>query len=217
MFCPVCRAEFREGFERCSSCQVNLVEDPDNIDQHIEGEFKLCRSCDRELPEETEFCPGCGLKTVRAVLRDDTYYFLEAPSDEYAEEDAEPSLIEELDYYMDLSNANPVVLLESEDVAMLVKLQELLNQEEIPFQYIPADNNPGMLGSLLGAGNPLTRSFPKVLVRMQDEERAIRLIATHPALGLCEIPAELMESEDDDEDGDYDDFADLREKDDDDD
>lgn len=210
MFCPVCRSEFREGFDRCNNCQVNLVEDLNNIDQPVEGEFMFCRSCDRELHEKTEFCPGCGLKLVRAVLRDDTYFFLEAPSDEYEEDDLEPALIEELEYFTDLSEQNPVVLLESEDAPMLVKLQELLNQEKIPFQYVPAQN-PGMLGSILGAGNPLTRSFPKVLVRAQDEERAIRLIATHPALGLCEIPEELLECDDEDDDGDYDDFADLRE------
>ena len=26
MFCPVCRAEYREGFLECSDCDVNLVE-----------------------------------------------------------------------------------------------------------------------------------------------------------------------------------------------
>jgi len=27
MFCPKCRAEFREGFDTCSDCHVELVED----------------------------------------------------------------------------------------------------------------------------------------------------------------------------------------------
>ena len=26
MFCPVCRAEYREGFRECSDCDVDLVE-----------------------------------------------------------------------------------------------------------------------------------------------------------------------------------------------
>jgi len=26
MFCPICRAEYREGFLECSDCDVNLVE-----------------------------------------------------------------------------------------------------------------------------------------------------------------------------------------------
>jgi hypothetical protein len=25
MFCPLCKAEYREGFERCSDCKINLV------------------------------------------------------------------------------------------------------------------------------------------------------------------------------------------------
>ncbi len=142
------------------------------------------------------------------MLRDDTYFFLEAPSEEYAEE-PEAELISELEFYRDLSQEHAVILLESEDIPLLVKIQELLNQEKIFFQYLPPQNDAGMLGSLLGAGNPLTRSFPKVLVRAQDEERALRLIAEHPALGLCEIPEELRECDEDDDDEDYNDFADL--------
>jgi hypothetical protein len=26
MFCPLCKAEYREGFTRCSECQIDLVE-----------------------------------------------------------------------------------------------------------------------------------------------------------------------------------------------
>lgn len=212
MFCPICKAEFREGFEECNTCLVRLVEDPDDITQPVEGEFKFCPQCEREFHDDTEFCAGCGLKMVRAVLRDDTYFFLEKPHDVYAQE-PEPELISELEYYADLSEVASAVLLESEDIPLLVKIQELLNQEHINFQYVPPQEEPGMLGSLLGAGNPLTRSFPKVLVRAEDEERALRLIAEHPALGLLDIPEELLEDDDEDEGEDYDDFADLKDED----
>ena len=43
MFCPNCRVEYREGFERCSDCRVALVE---------------------ELPEEVEPAPHPDLRLV---------------------------------------------------------------------------------------------------------------------------------------------------------
>lgn len=216
MFCPICKAEFREGFERCNACQVSLVADLDDISQPVEGEFMFCQDCEREFHDKTEFCPGCGLKLIRAVLRDDTYFFLEKPSEIYADEkEVEPELIAELDYYMDMSDTESVVLLESEDIPLLVRIQELLNQEKIHFQFVPVQAGSGMLGGILGAGNPLIRSFPKILVRAADEEKAIRLIAEHPALGLCDIPEELLEDDDESEDSDYNDFADLEDDEDD--
>ena len=41
MFCPVCKGEFREGFTHCDSCNVNLVEDLNNITEKVDGEFKV--------------------------------------------------------------------------------------------------------------------------------------------------------------------------------
>ncbi len=211
MFCPVCKAEFREGFDRCNECQVNLVEDLTQICEPIEGEFKLCTTCEQEFPQDQAKCAECGMKLRRAVLRDDTYFFLDQPDDvsdvDFSEE-FEPEMITELEFYEDMSEREAAILLESENIDLLVRIQELLNQEQIHFQFVPAQKDPTTLGGILGAGNPLERSFPKVLVRAEDEEKAVQLIAEHPALGLLEIPEELLEAEDDDED-DYDDFADL--------
>ena len=38
MFCPKCRAEYREGFSLCSDCHVDLVEDLPPLDED-EPEF----------------------------------------------------------------------------------------------------------------------------------------------------------------------------------
>ena len=34
MFCPKCRAEYRDGFTRCSDCAVALVADPPPLSPH---------------------------------------------------------------------------------------------------------------------------------------------------------------------------------------
>ena len=37
MFCPICRAEYRAGFETCSDCQVALVDElPPEVEQQYE-------------------------------------------------------------------------------------------------------------------------------------------------------------------------------------
>lgn len=211
MFCPICKSEFREGFEQCNTCMVGLVKSLNDLSAPIAGEFMFCPECEREFHEKTEFCAGCGFKLIRAVLVDDTYHFLEKPCDVYVEH-KEPELITDLEYYMDMSAEHAAVLLESEDISLLVKIQELLNQEKIHFQYVPLKEEMGTLGGILGAGSPLSRSFPKVLVLSKDEEKALRLIAEHPALGLLDIPEELLEDDDDESDDDYDDFADLKDE-----
>ena len=80
MFCPVCKGEFREGFTHCDNCNVDLVEDLNNITTKIEGEFWLCPQCNAEFHEGETVCPDCGLKTIRAVIdKNDEYVFLEEP------------------------------------------------------------------------------------------------------------------------------------------
>ncbi|PKL49994.1 MAG: hypothetical protein CVV42_04860 [Candidatus Riflebacteria bacterium HGW-Riflebacteria-2] len=213
MFCPVCKGEYREGFTECSNCQVNLVADLDNITEHVHGEIKLCVACEIESEPDVKRCPGCGMPLIRAVLHDDTYVFLEKPPENIAETvlvpDVEENLINELAYYTEIPDEEGVILLESEDIALLVKVQEILNKHEICFQFRPATDAPGSLGGIFGGGNILDRSFPKVVVYADDEAEAIKLIATSPELALCEIPPELMESEEDEEgDDDYDDYDD---------
>lgn len=203
MYCPVCKGEFREGFTECAGCQVNLVEDLNDITEAVTGEFLLCRACEREFHEKLSNCPGCGLKLIRAVLHDDTYVFLEESVMEYASED-QPGGFDHHDCCVEIDDAEGAVLLESEDMAMMAKIQDILNDARINFFFKPAEDNKSTLGSVFGASNPMSRSFPRVIVRAEDEERALNLIANHPELGLFDIPAELMESEDDDED-DYED------------
>lgn len=37
MFCPTCKDEFRPGFTRCASCNVDLVEDLASVEEPREG------------------------------------------------------------------------------------------------------------------------------------------------------------------------------------
>ncbi len=95
MYCPICKGEFREGFEECTNCQVNLVEDLDNITEQVRGEIKLCVACEIEAEPEAKRCPSCGMKLIRAVLHDDTYVFLEKPPEDVAESALIPDVEEE--------------------------------------------------------------------------------------------------------------------------
>ncbi len=196
MYCPVCKGEFREGFTECAGCQVNLVADLNNITEKIKGEFLLCHRCEREFHEfELDHCPGCGLKLVRAVLQDDTYVFLEEPSEECAPEEPEGAC-SQFEYFVEITDEDGVVILESQDIGLLTKVQEILNGAKISFCFRPPVDQPNHLGSIFGGGgNPLERSFPKVLVRIEDEEKALRLIANHPELDLFGIPEELLEDD----------------------
>ena len=204
MFCPVCRAEFREGFTECRSCQVNLVEDLDNLSEKIEGEFLLCTSCENEYhDEDIEFCDDCGLKLVRAVLRDDEYIFLEAPQQEYRPDELVPEM-PDFKHLVSLDEDESVVLIESEDVKMLVRIQHLLDENGVDFDLKWPDPDKSQLGSILGSGSPLDREFPRIFVRPQNEEQAIRIITADDELGLGGLPPELEEAYDDEETDEYD-------------
>lgn len=42
MFCPVCKAEYREGFTRCSDCDVDLVDTlPEEPEEEIDPDAKF--------------------------------------------------------------------------------------------------------------------------------------------------------------------------------
>lgn len=52
MFCPTCRAEYREGFTRCSDCRIELVERAPTAPQGITdegdtGDFVLFEALDQ--------------------------------------------------------------------------------------------------------------------------------------------------------------------------
>jgi hypothetical protein len=200
MFCPVCRAEYREGFTECNTCRVNLVEDPDNISEKIDGEFLLCRACQHEYHDDEQvFCAECGLKLIRAVSRDDEYVFLEEPVDEYNSSESIVGGMPDFEHLVKIEDEQSAILIESEDLNLLVGVQKLLDAAKIDFELRLPETGENPLGTLLGSGNPLEREFPKILIRTQDEEAAIRIIASNKDLGLAELPPELQGAYDDDE------------------
>lgn len=206
MFCPVCKAEFREGFTECKACQVKLVEDLSDLSEKIDGEFLLCTICQREYhTDDVEYCDDCGMKLVRAVLQDDEYIFLEAPEHEYRKESLVPEM-PDFAHLVSLDENEAAVLIESEDVKMLVRIQHLLDVNNIDFdlKWPDPDNNP--LGTLLGSGNPLEREFPRILVRTENEAEAIKIIVADQELGLGGLPPELEEADDEDEDEEDDEY-----------
>jgi hypothetical protein len=199
MFCPICRAEFREGFERCSSCHVNLVKDLDNITEEVDGEFLLCRSCELAFYDGSEFCNKCGLKLIRAVAGENEYVFLEKPEDVYRDEDGLDGEMPDFEHLIALDENKGVILLESEDIGMLVQVQKILNAEKIDFGFKLPPKKDQPLGTLLGAGNPMEQEFPKIFVKPEDENRALELIANDEQLGLAQLPDELMDDDDEED------------------
>lgn len=198
MFCPVCKGEFREGFTRCDGCNVNLVADLDNISEKIEGELKLCPQCQSEFREEESSCPDCGLKLVRAILnKDDEYVFLEEPTFEVINTTREFNNMWR--HYCEIEPEESATVLESMDDAMLKKVMDLLDANEINFMFAEPNEAASNLGSVFGIRSPLERQFPKIVVRKEDEQRALTLVANSSELGLFEMPEELMGDDDEEE------------------
>jgi hypothetical protein len=198
MFCPICRAEFREGFTECNTCRVKLVEDPDNLTEKVEGEFLLCRACKSRFEYgEAEYCKKCGFKLVRTVYIDDEFVFLEKPVNEFNQETVTQPDEKKYEHLVRLEDDKAVVLIESDDKSMFDRIQNLLDHNGIDFDVrIPApEGNP--LGSILGGGskNPLEQEFPKILVKIEDEEKAVDIITEDEELGLGELPPELQEED----------------------
>ena len=48
MFCPLCKAEYREGFTKCADCDVELIE---NLPEEIEEEELREELADEEFVE----------------------------------------------------------------------------------------------------------------------------------------------------------------------
>jgi hypothetical protein len=195
MFCPVCKGEFREGFTECSGCRVGLVEDLNNLPEHIEGEFKLCVSCEKRYSSEIELCEDCGTKAVRALEGEDGYVLLEEVD---LRGPKEPSFdLSSYRYCVDLSDEDAEILLESEDMQIMHRLMSLLDEKGINFSFVPpSEQAASALGSVFGMNSPLARSFPQILVRVEDLEAATHLLASDPELGLFEMPEELMGDDD---------------------
>jgi hypothetical protein len=64
MFCPVCKAEYRDGFTRCSDCQVSLQ---DAVDLEPNGErprATFCPRCGAQYDDGSTRCSACNSKLV---------------------------------------------------------------------------------------------------------------------------------------------------------
>lgn len=198
MFCPVCKGEFREGFTHCDSCNVNLVEDLNNITEKVDGEFKVCYQCQKRYDDGTEICPDCGLNLVRAVMnKDDEIVFLEEPN--FEKVDSQRQFNNIWRHYCEITPEEAVTVLESMDGKMLKEVMDLLDANEINFQFLEPDESASTLGSIFGCNNPMERSFPRIVVRKEDENKALSLIANSSELGLFDVPEELSGDDEDDE------------------
>ncbi len=201
MFCPVCKGEFREGFTHCDNCNVDLVEDLNNITTKIEGEFLLCPQCHSEFHDGETVCPDCGLKTIRAVIdKNDEYVFLEEPVFEQVSDTRQFNNLWR--HYCEIEPSEAVTVLESMDGEMLKQVMDLLDQNDINFMFVEPNEAASTLGSIFGVNSPLERPFPKIVVKRDDEERALTLLANSSELGLFEVPEELVGGDDDDEEED---------------
>lgn len=206
MFCPVCKSEFREGFEECVSCQVNLVKDLTNIEEKVTDEIKVCTNCVADYNEEQKHCEKCGNPLLRAVIRDERYHFLQSAGVETLSLSKVETYMTELEHHINIPEEEAVVLIESEDLQLLAKVQQKLNDNGIHFQYRPPAEDPASLGEVFGSNtriDPGKRSFPRVLVGKDEEEKALGLVANDPELALFEMPEELMEVEEEEEEAEY--------------
>ena len=199
MFCPVCKGEFREGFTRCQQCNVNLVDDLSNLPDKIEGEFLLCPQCHTEFHQGEEGCKECGLKLVRAIKdKDDEYIYLEEPYFERI--DSRMAFSNQWSHYCEISPSEAVTVLESMDGNMLKSTMDLLDSNSINFMFVePTEAENNHLGCIFGCNSPMERQFPKIVVKKEDEEKALSLLANSSELGLFDVPEELMGSDDDEE------------------
>ncbi len=154
MFCPVCKGEFREGFTHCDNCNVDLVEDLNNITTKIEGEFLLCPQCHAEFHEGETVCPDCGLKTIRAVIdKNDEYVFLEEPVFEQVSDTRQFNNLWR--HYCEIEPSEAVTVLESMDGEMLKQVMDLLDQNDINFMFVEPNEAASTLGSIFGVNSPL--------------------------------------------------------------
>ena len=199
MFCPVCKGEFREGFTHCDDCNVDLVENLGDIPNKIDGEFMLCPRCQTEHHNGETTCNKCGMKLFRAVLnKDDEYVFLEEPNEESINE--LPDFGKIWKHYCEIDLSEAVTVLESVDGEMLRKVMQLLDDHAINFMFVEPKREESSLGSIFGMTSPMEPAFPKIVVRREDEEKALSLVANNSELGLFDVPEELIDDDEEDED-----------------
>ena len=192
MFCPACKGEFREGFTVCNTCHVGLVEDLDNLPEKIEGEFMACIECEKKYDGNTEVCPECGLKLVRAIEGENGFVMLEEPNYE-AVPQVEKCDLSQYEHCIDLSEEPTEVLLESEDLEIIQQIMSMLDKNGFYFDFYTPYNRTNTLGSVFGENTPLAHNFPQIIVREADIQAATDLIANSSELGLFDVPDELNE------------------------
>jgi hypothetical protein len=63
LFCPNCFAEYVEGHDVCSDCNIKLVP--------FEELPKSCSVCGKKYPKGTKFCPDCKVELVSFETKED--------------------------------------------------------------------------------------------------------------------------------------------------
>ena len=207
MFCPRCKAEYREGFSTCADCQISLVEDlenyqdiveitHENADQSTEASKEptqrrivaeegtlLCPKCHAEYRDDFEICAQCEVELKPEI-------FIE-PKIHSVNKETEFIDLSKYSFHRDIAESNSVMLLESDDSAIIKRVIELLENAQIPFGLILPQDDSSDLGGILGETTPMENSFPQIVVEIQNEEKAIKVMCDDPSLGLTELPPEL--------------------------
>ncbi len=207
MFCPKCKAEFREGFSFCADCNASLVEELPELEEDSEETFVIE---EYEKPgQEIRFCPEC-----QEVYEDD---FEECPECEVeleiATKDNRPEMVKKIEAQIlhfqgriaKLNNLTEieeekVLLFETDDMNFAISAMETLDRNGLEFEFLEAENSFNPLGFLLSSNSPTEEKLNRVLVRVKDEQAATDLLNQAPELGLNDIPEELADSDFEEED-----------------
>jgi hypothetical protein len=199
MFCPKCKAEFREGFTSCADCNVNLVEDlPEFEEESIEEPFvieeyetpgqkvRFCPECQEIFDDDLEECPDCEieLETATKDNRPEMVKKIEAQILHFQERIANLQNLKEIE-------EEKVLLFETDDMNFAISAMEALDKNGLEFEFLEAENSFNPLGFLLSSNSPTEEKLNRVLVRLKDEKAATDFLNQAPELGLNEIPEEL--------------------------
>lgn len=198
MYCPKCRAEFREGFTHCNECDRDLVAF-EELDNYIDEEFSedilkaeegtlLCPECHQEYRDDFKICSKCNVELVKQV-------WINSMGENVDTSDT----IIDLDSYenlTDLSECETVVLLESDDLEFLGLMMEELNKENIEFHFYHSDKSDKSLGGIMATNVPTEPNIHSIYVKKEDEEKALEIIQQGINENLS-VPEEFEEEEED--------------------
>jgi len=86
-WCPKCLYVYREGFDHCPDCDVDLVMGEMPVDEKKEPVYEIgCPACGKAFPKGPEACPECGRTLVPARYLEQSVrerYGLQKPSVEW--------------------------------------------------------------------------------------------------------------------------------------